>query len=48
MRYAHPTPENMKKAVDKLGEIFWEKEREDKESIKSGLTLINNHFYTSN
>jgi len=22
MRYIHPTPENMKKAVEKLGEIF--------------------------
>lgn len=22
MRYAHPTPENMQRAVDKLGEIF--------------------------
>ena len=22
MRYAHPTPENMQRAVDKLGEMF--------------------------
>lgn len=22
MRYAHPTPENMQRAVDKLGDIF--------------------------
>ena len=22
MRYAHPTPENMRRAVDKLGELF--------------------------
>ena len=22
MRYAHPTPENMQRAVEKLGEIF--------------------------
>ena len=27
MRYAHPTPENMKRAVDKLGEMF-EKSRQ--------------------
>jgi hypothetical protein len=37
MRYAHPTSENMKKAVDKLAEIFTTKRKElpstDKEKV---------------
>jgi len=33
MRYAHPTPENMLRAVDKLGQIF------ENEAIKSTKTF---------
>jgi len=29
MRYAHPTPENMQRAVDKLGEIFGKSQQKD-------------------
>jgi len=36
MRYAHPTPENMQRAVDKLGETF--QEPGDNSGIKSKST----------
>lgn len=35
MRYAHPTPENMQRAVDKLGEIFNKSQQKDFDSIIS-------------
>lgn len=47
MRYAHPTTENMKRAVDKLGEIFRDryKEIDVSDKIKLDLTNFSTNFY---
>jgi integrase len=45
MRYCHPTPENMRMAVEKLGEIFTAKQKElhptEKEKVTTPSFLIN-------
>ena len=48
MRYTHPTPENMQRAVDKLGEMFeksLDKEVEQNISIDPGKLATSSFLY---
>ena len=44
MRYAHPTPENMQKAVDKLGEMF---EKSPGEEVDQSISIEPRKLATS-
>lgn len=49
MRYAHPTPENMHRAVSMIGKIFAENHRREIDNIKIRMEKnLTPHFYLAN